>query len=159
MSSGRWSKGQRSSLNTIRWDQNCALKFDNYPSSFCSFCSSIKFGVPKPVTCRKKLRKVKKDVRSANFVLNTHWVPSLMIGTPIEVKRECEQIHNGARQANKFTFGNISQPRRGERVEKGIDEICRCFSTGRNHSTERKVFCGYRFTGICWKRRENLQDS
>lgn len=49
----------------------------------------------------------------------------------MEVKRECEQIHNGVRQANKFTVSptagiwsrnNISQSWRGERVEQGIDE-------------------------------------
>ena len=49
----------------------------------------------------------------------------------MKVKRECEQIHIGIRQAKRFTVGstagiwsrnNIGQSRRGKRVKKGIDE-------------------------------------
>ena len=40
-------------------DYNCALKIDNYPRGLRSFCSSMKFGVPRPVTFLKKMQREK----------------------------------------------------------------------------------------------------
>lgn len=96
----------------------------------------------------------------------------------MEVKRECEQIHNGLRQANKFTIGptvgiwsrnNICQSRRGGRVEKGIDETkwlavvfrqAEIIQQSENRSYSLFFFfAGYQIIGINEKRRENLRDS
>ena len=90
----------------------------------------MKFGVPRPVTCKKKthVKKLSEARILAGILTGSH--PSL-VGKPMEVKRKYEQIHNGVRQANKFTVSstagiwsrnNIRQSRRGARVEKWIDE-------------------------------------